>query len=294
MESILTPVLLVLVFALGAMFGSFLNVVIFRLPNKENFVTGGSSCPRCKHKLGALDLVPILSYLFLGRRCRYCKESISPRYLLIELLAGALAVVSYLAFMPPAGFLLATQPQEHLTLSAKEAGLVALWLPFDLPALSTALAAVILTFALLCVLIVVTFIDADTMEIPNALSIWIALLGLAGMVLGPTAQLPWYDHLIGALAVSVPMFILAFLVIGSFGLGDVKLMAAAGLLLGWQLVLVATLIGIFIGGAYGIFLLVTRKKGRKDHFAFGPSLCAGIALSMFAGNNVLAWYLGFF
>ncbi len=106
METVLTTALMIFVFAFGAILGSFLNVVIYRLPQKENFVSGSSYCPRCKHTLGALDLVPILSYLFLGRKCRYCKKPISPRYMLVELLVGLLALASYLAYMPPAGFLL--------------------------------------------------------------------------------------------------------------------------------------------------------------------------------------------
>jgi len=286
--------LLVLVFAFGAIFGSFLNVVIYRLPKKEDFIKGSSYCPNCKHKLMPLDLVPILSYLLLRRKCRYCKDPISPRYMLVETVAGFLAVASYLAFLPPAGFLLEVSATQVFFITAKEAGLIAAWLPFDLPAYGVALGSAIMVFALLCLLIVVTVIDADTMEIPNSLSLWIALLGLFALVIGPTSQLPWYDHLIGAVAISVPMFLLAFIIAGSFGLGDVKLMAAAGLFLGWQLVLLAAFIGVLIGGVYGIYLLVTRKKGRKEHFAFGPALCVGIAISVFVGKHIITWYVGFF
>jgi len=214
--------------------------------------------------------------------------------MLVELLAGLLAVASYLAFLPPAAFLLDGNPAQVFYLTAKEAGLLATWLPFDLAAYSAALISTVMVFALLCLLVVVTFIDADTMEIPNSLSIWIAVLGLLALLIGPTSQLPWYDHLIGAVAISVPMFLLAFIIVGSFGLGDVKLMAAAGLFLGWQLVLVAAFIGVVIGGTYGIYLLATRKKGRKEHFAFGPALCAGIALSIFLGHHIITWYGSFF
>lgn len=295
METVLYIVVFVLVFALGAMIGSFLNVVIYRLPKQENFVSGSSYCPNCTHKLGALDLVPVLSYLFLGRKCRYCKKPISPRYMLVELLMGALAIVSYMAFLPPVGFLLPVDVSVLLTsATASELGLMATWLPFEVSAYAAAIIATVMVFVLLCLLVVVTFIDADTMEIPNSLSIWIAVLGLISFAFGPTAGLPWYDHLIGAVCVSVPMFLLAFVIIGSFGLGDVKLMAAAGLFLGWQLTLVATFLGILFGGAYGIYLLATRKKGRKEHFAFGPALCAGIALSIFIGQPIITWYAGFF
>lgn len=296
MEAALYIVILFLVFALGMFIGSFLNVVIYRLPRKESFVSGRSYCPRCNHKLGALDLVPVASYLFLGRKCRYCKAPISPRYMLIELLTGGLALVSYLAFLPPGGFLLAKSlsSSEFFLTSGKAMQLLAPYLLFDLPAYSAALLAFFLVFFLLCFLVLVSFIDIDTMEIPNSLPLWIAVLGLLSIFVGPTAALPWYDHLIGAVCISLPMFLVAFIVIGSFGFGDVKLIAAAGLFMGWQLTVLAAFIGILLGGLYGIFLLITRKKGRKEHFAFGPALCTGIALSVFAGQLIIPWYLGFF
>ena len=293
METALYIVLLFLIFTIGAVFGSFLNVLIYRLPKKENFVSGSSYCPHCNHKLSPLDLIPIFSYLFLGRKCRYCKESISPRYMLVETLAGISALAAYLAFLPPLGFLLEMDSAQVYFLNAEQVGLAATWLPFDFSAYTAALLSAVIVFTLLCLLLVVTFIDADTMEIPNSLSIWIAALGLLSFAVGPTAHLPWYDHLIGAVAISVPMLLLAFIIVGSFGLGDVKLMAAAGLFLGWQLVLVAAFIGVLIGGVYGIYLLATRKKGRKEHFAFGPALCVGIAHSIFVGQQIITWYLGF-
>jgi leader peptidase (prepilin peptidase)/N-methyltransferase len=294
LEGALYTVLLIFVFALGATIGSFLNVLIYRLPLKLNFVSGRSFCPHCEHPLSALDLVPILSYLGLRGKCRYCKEPISPRYMVVEALTGALALISYLAFLPPAGFLLGAGIDSLYTGTAEEAGLVAGWLPFAVPAFSAAIIAAVMSFFVLCLLVVVTYIDADTMEIPDSLSLWLAALGLISFAFGPTASLPWYDHLIGAVCISVPMCILAFVLVGSFGLGDVKLMAAAGLFLGWQLALVATFIAVLVGGAWGIFLLATRRKGRKDHFAFGPALCAGIAVSLFAGHPLITWYLGFF
>jgi leader peptidase (prepilin peptidase)/N-methyltransferase len=79
----------------------------------------------------------------------------------------------------------------------------------------------------------------------------------------------------------------------AFGFGDIKLMAAAGFFLGWQHTLVALFLGILIGGVYGIYLLATRKKGGEEHFAFGPALCAGIGIAMFAADPILNWYLGF-
>jgi leader peptidase (prepilin peptidase)/N-methyltransferase len=262
--------ILFFVFAIGATFGSFLNVLIYRLPLKLDFVKGSSFCPKCEHKLGALDLVPIFSYLLLSGKCRYCKVPISPRYMIVEIIGGVAALFSYLAFLPPGGFL---------------AG--------DGASFSTrGTLAAVLFFAVLATLIVVAFIDADTQEIPNSLNVALLVCGVLAVFVGPEVAL--LDRGIGLVVVSVPMFVLAFAVAGAFGGGDIKLMAAAGVLLGWQGVLVAVFIGIVIGGVYGITLLLLKKKTRKDHFAFGPALCIGIAVALFYGAPIVQWYGGFF
>jgi leader peptidase (prepilin peptidase)/N-methyltransferase len=287
--------ILIMVFAIGAVIASFLNVVIYRLPRGEGFIAGNSYCPKCEHKLQALDLFPVLSYLFLGRKCRYCKDPISPRYMVVELIGGIMAVISYLAFFPPLAFLLpGSEGKLFAGGSAATLGLVADWLPVAIPSLTGALISAIFVFLVLCLLILVAFIDGDTMEIPDSLSIWLAVLGVISVFIGPYAGLPWYSHLIGLFCVSVPMLVITIIVDGAFGIGDVKLMAAVGLILGWQNILLATFIGILFGGVYGIFLLVSRKKGRKEHFAFGPALCAGITISIFLGNVLLTWYGAFF
>lgn len=144
-------------------------------------------------------------------------------------------------------------------------------------------------FLLLLVLTAVAFIDAKTMEIPNPLVL--AVLALAvlaacmGMRPGPV------ERLIGLFCVSVPMLLLTLAIPGAFGGGDIKLMAAAGAFLGWKLCLMAAFLAILAGGFYGIYLLAAKKKGKKDHFAFGPFLCAGIAAAIFWGNGILDWYL---
>ena len=95
------------------------------------------------------------------------------------------------------------------------------------------------------------------------------------------------------LTAGVPMFLLCLVIDGAFGGGDIKLMAAAGLFLGWQNTLLAMFFGIVFGGIYGIYLLAAKKAGKKDHFAFGPFLCAGIVIAMLFGGPVLEWYCAF-
>ncbi|MDR2035061.1 MAG: A24 family peptidase [Coriobacteriales bacterium] len=247
--------------------------------------------------MGVLLSILLLLLVFavgavVGRLLRLTVKVPAP-VLIVEALTGALGLLSYLAFMPPAGFLLPVDSALVFSCTAYGVGLLAAWLPCDFAALAGAALSAALVFALLCSLLAITLRDSATREIPNALSLTVALLGLVSIFIGPTAAFPWTDHLIGAFAVSVPLLVLALVASGSFGLGDVKLMAAAGVFLGWQLVLVAACIGILIGGVYALYLLLVRKKGRKEHFAFGPALCAGIALSLFVGQPLIIWYLGF-
>ncbi|MCL2111588.1 MAG: A24 family peptidase [Clostridiales bacterium] len=150
--------------------------------------------------------------------------------------------------------------------------------------------AVILCCVVLACLVAIAWADHKTMEIPDRFNIAIAACGVAAIFAMPGIGLS--DRLIGIAVAAVPLLVTAILIDGAFGFGDVKLMAAAGLFLGWQHCLVALFVGIVIGGAYGAFLLITRKKGRADHFAFGPALCVGIGVAMFAGDDVTGWYIG--
>ena len=262
MNSFLFALLYFVIFLIGASVFSFLNVVVYRLPRKMNYVSGHSVCPNCENKLKWYQLIPIFSYIFLGGKCGFCKNKISFRYTLMEILGGVFALGSFLWYV-------------------------------DLFNLDFyALLRSILVFALLGVLTTIAFIDGDTMEIPNGLVIFVAVFGILSYFLFP--EIGIMDRIIGIFSVSVPFLLLTLAIDGAFGGGDIKLMAACGLFLGWKLSLVALFFALLTGGAYGIYLLISKKKDRKDHFAFGPFLCVGVALSQFFGQIVLNWYLGFF
>lgn len=222
-----TVIFIAMTFILGAVIGSFLNVVIIRIPRHEP-ISGAhnrSHCMNCGHQLGTLDLVPIFSYIFLGGKCRYCKARISPRYWIVELVTA----VCY-------------------TLSVMILGLSI---------------SLVIAFVLVAALIVASGIDIDRMEIPYGCSIVIAALGVIATVMSVfTNDMPWYDHLIGAVAVSVPFALLAMF--GAMGGGDVQLMAAAGLLLGWKNIIPAAAIGIVLGAIGGSVELLTVPKGTKQ------------------------------
>ena len=242
-----------IIFFIGASIFSFLNVVIYRIPNHLSFITGRSRCPNCKKQLKAIDMFPVLNWIFLRGKCRFCKAPISLRYPAVELLGGAAAVITVLNY----GWTLQS----------------------------------VLIFTFLCILTVTAFVDYDTMEIPNGFVIAALLSGVAAVFLFPETGL--FSRLIGFFCVSLPLFLITLAIPGAFGGGDIKLMAVCGFFLGWKLTLFAFFFAVLGGGAYGAWLLITKKKGRKEHFAFGPFLCAGMAAAVFIGSPIIDWYTGF-
>ena len=243
---------LVFLTLLGLCVGSFCNVLIYRLPKGEDFVKTRSHCMACGHVLAWYELLPLLSFLLQGGKCRACGAKLSPQYPLVEGLNGGMWLLTGLLF----------------------------WGDWLHAALYCAL------FSLLLVLAV---IDWRTFEIPNGLNLAIFLLGAAQLALDLGN---WKGYLIGMLSVSLFFLLLWFVTVGAgMGLGDVKLMAAAGLLLGWQRILLSMLIGSVAGAAIHS-LRMLRGSGRK--LAFGPYLAAGIWLSALFGEQLIAAYLGLF
>lgn len=141
--------------------------------------------------------------------------------------------------------------------------------------------AALTLFLVSAVLVMITVIDAYTQTIPPVLNIILGVLGLVSILTMPGISVA--ERVIGFFCISVPMFLIVLLVPGGFGGGDIKMMAASGILLGWKGNLAAFFIGLIIGGVYGAFLLISGKKGRKEHFAFGPCLSIGIFVSAYAG-----------
>lgn len=247
-------VLALFLFVFGSVIGSFLGVVVDRVPQGISVAKGRSFCPHCGETLRPRDLVPLVSWLALRGRCRFCGAPISRRCPALEAAGGALALVC--------------------------AGALGL----------TAQAAV--AFGALCVLLCIALIDADTMEIPNGLVLALAGLALLSLFAAPAVGVG--SRLLGAAAVSLPLLLITRLIPESFGGGDVKLMAAAGFLLGWRAVLVAAFLALVAGGLYGVWLLATRRAGRKSHFAFGPFLAGGIGVALLWGEALIGGYLALF
>ncbi len=232
-------------------------------------------CDSCGQVLKVYELIPVFGFLFAQGRCRYCGARIRSSELLSELLGGTLLVLVFFRF-GSSGML--AQP-------------FALSTVLDISAAMTLrkMMALLLLFLVMGLLFLISMIDLETMIIPNGLSLAMFVMGIFGVFLFP--DVPWHEHLIGMMVVSLPMLLITLLIPGAFGGGDVKLMAGAGLLLGWKLTLLAAFVGIIGGGIFGTILLATKKAGRKAHFAFGPFLCIGIVAAVLGGYSILSGYL---
>ncbi|MBR3025350.1 MAG: prepilin peptidase [Oscillospiraceae bacterium] len=250
----------------GLCIGSFLNVCIYRLPLEDpaerSLVKRSSHCPKCGAKIRFYDNVPVFSWLILKGKCRNCKEPISKRYPLVESL-------NWFLYMLALTFIDVMNYPVHAILIA-------------------------LFFS---VLIVIGFIDYDTMEIyPSQLGL-IVILAVLDVIFGHTITIP--QRIIGALAISVPFFIIGevsrIFIKKKYGedfrgieLGDTFLMLVSGLLIGPKCICASALIGIFTAAIVGI---IAKAKGKESKLAFGPYLAIGLVFGSLFGNQMIDWYL---
>ncbi len=233
--------------ALGLCIGSFLNVVIYRLPRGESSVTGWSHCTHCGRAIAWYDLFPLVSHLLLRGRCRNCKAPISWRYPLVECLTAGLFLALYWHFGPTPVLL------KYLFLSA--------------------------------LLVAVSFIDLEHFLIPNSLVLAGVVFGMAGLLI--VRDLSIQSALLGAVSCPGFLLLVSLSSRGGMGLGDVKLAMVTGLFLGWPQGMVGLLIAACTGGLLGIVLLVTGVKGRKDPIPFGPFIALGAMIALFWGGRIL-------
>lgn len=240
------------VLLLGLCVGSFCNVLIYRIPQNEEFVKTPSHCMTCGHRLRWYELIPLLSWLCQRGKCRACGTKLSAQYPLVEALNGLMWLLTAIVFGGD-------------------------WI----------------TVGLYCVLfsmlLVLSVIDWRTYIIPNGINLTIFLLGVVRLA---TDLSNWKLYLIGMLAVSL-VFLLLHLVTGGrgLGMGDVKLVAAAGLLLGWPKMLLAVLAGSLSGA---VIHSLRMRKGSSNKLAFGPYLAAGIWFSALVGEKLITAYLSLF
>jgi len=264
----------------GLCVGSFLNVVIHRLPKMldrgwqaqcaelsgepppelptYNLITPRSQCPACGHRITAVENIPVLSFLFLRGRCSACAAPISARYPLVELLTGALTIAAVLRF--------GVAP--------------------------TAAAACLLIWSL----IALTFIDFDTQLLPDSMTIPLLWGGLLANVAGFVPGVSLRDAVVGAIAGYVALWTIYWLfklIRGKEGMGygDFKLLAALGAWLGWQMLPLIVLLSSFVGAIIGIGLVVFKGRDHQIPLAFGPYLAIAGVIALFFGRSLVSLYL---
>ena len=234
----------------GLVLGSFYNVVGLRIPKGESIVNPPSHCTSCDRRLTAVELIPVLSYVIQGGKCRGCGVKVSPIYCVTEILTAALFTVSYLKF----GF--------------------------------TAELAVALLFVSLLVIINVS--DIAYMLIPNKILLFFLPLLMIARIVSPLD--PWWDSLLGAVVGFGILLLIAVISKGGMGGGDIKLFFLIGLVLGTVNTLLTLFLASLIGMIAGVVILKMKGQGRKTPIPFGPSIALGAMIAYFYGADLIDWY----
>ncbi|WP_263055022.1 prepilin peptidase [Curtobacterium sp. RIT-PI-V] len=269
------PALAAFVAAFGAVFGlavgSFLNVVVHRVPAGMSVVAPASACPKCGRAIRGFDNVPLVSWLVLRGRCRDCAEPISVRYPVVEASTAVLFVAVIVRFLPRAG-------APGAVIAGQTVLLVAL---LFVMAVSVALA----------------LIDIDTHTLPNRIvlpmyPVLVVLLAASSVLTGDWAAM--LRGLLGLVILGGVYLVLAIAAPRGMGFGDVKLAGALGLLLaylGWGPLAVGAFGAFLLGGTFGIVLLLTRRAGRSTGIPFGPWMLLGAWVGAFSGVPIWNAYL---
>lgn len=242
------------VFILGTVIGSFINVCIYRIPKGESIIYPPSYCPRCGYHLRPIDLIPLLSYIWLRGRCRKCGVPISIRYLFVEFLTGVIFLLTFIIF----GF------------------------TFDFFAA---------TILIIC-LITSAFIDLNHQIIPDKLVLPTAAIGLPLTILLRWENLT--DYFFGFAVGGGTILLIVVLSRGGMGGGDIKLFATVGMYLGLRLTVLALLLSFVFGSIAGLILILLKGKKMKDAIPFAPFIALGSIVSLFIGEELINWYWGIF
>jgi len=252
----------IIIFLFGLAVGSFLNCVIYRLAPHQGpggGLGGRSYCPHCQHQLGFWDLVPVLSFLVLKGKCRYCQKSISPQYPLVELTTGVLFLLFFEIRFP--------------IIDIREIGFL---------------------FIISCFLIIIFVYDLKHYVIPDKIIYPAIVIALIYNL--QRCDLLGRSHLLFS-ALGAAAFFGAIVLISRgkwMGIGDIKLAFLMGLLLGFPNILVALFLAFFSGAIIGIGLIISGKKSLKSEVPFGPFLVGGTLVALFWGRTIIEWYLHLF
>lgn len=241
---------------MGLFIGSFLNVCIHRIPREESIVFPSSRCPKCLEKIKPWDNIPVLSYLLLRGKCRHCKEKISARYPLVEMLSALIALAMLYRFGLTASF-----------------AIYYLWA---------------------CVLLIITFIDIDYQIIPDSLSIGGIVVGLALVWWLPVTYPEALIGLGLGAGLLIAVIYGYYFLTGKQGMGggDVKLLGMIGVFTGWEGVLFTIFAGSLLGSLVGIPWALFQRKNMQTAIPFGPFLALGAFIHILFGDMLIDWYLG--
>ena len=261
------------IFVMGLVWGSFLNVVIFRTSHGTSPLSGRSICPKCKHQLAWFYNIPLLSFLWLRGKCAYCKKPISIRYPIIEFLTGVLFVWWFV--MGFNFFKLAGSP----------------W-TFIQPVFWLAVGMVMLSIFMTDMLYTVIPFSLNLMLFSLAL---FYRVGLTGFGIMQTAD--FVRAILSGVGLCSFFLLLQFLTkkikkVDGFGLGDIYLAPSLGLLLGWPKIITGVFLAFVLGALTGLVLILSGKKKMNQYLAFGPFLIIGTVLALLWGNTILNWYIG--
>lgn len=250
--------LLVLSGVLGLAIGSFLNVVIYRLPLGQSLATPPSTCPLCRARLRWIDNIPVLSWMFLGGRCHHCRAPISIQYPLVELVTGALFVL--VTWLTPLGPLLAAR------------------------------------LVLVLILIVLFGIDLHHQILPNAITLPGIGIGFLFSLAGPPGWLDSLLGILlgGGVLYAIAWTYYAVRHEEGLGMGDVKMLAMIGAFLGWKAVLVTLILSSFAGAIVGLGIIAFTRGSMRLALPFGTFLSLGALAAMLVGEPLVTWYAGFF
>lgn len=274
-----TVALLVLVGVLGSLIGSFLNVVVYRVPAGRSIVSPPSACPHCGASIRPWDNIPVISWLVLRGRCRDCGGPIAIRYPLVELATAVFFAV--IAWWQLGSLSAALDGGSAVTLIAAILELVAF---LYLGAISVAL----------------LLIDLDTRRLPNVIVLPGYIVGVVLLAIAAALRLEFSSLLsaaIGGAALFAFYLLLALIRPGGMGLGDVKLAGVLGLFLGWTgwgALLVGVFSAFLLGGIFSIVLMIARRAGRRTAIPFGPWMLIGCWIGVFFGGTIANAYLALF
>lgn len=241
-------------FILGILFGSFFNVVGLRVPKNMSFSTGRSFCPTCKTTLTAFELMPIISFVIQGGKCRYCKEKISYIYPITEIVTGILYAFSYYKF----GFT----------------------------------SELIMALLLMSMLMILFVTDLQYMLIPNKILLFFLPLFIIMRFINPL--IPWHQSITGAIGGFGLVAIIILVSKGGMGAGDMKLFGVLGIVLGLYSVLLTFFLAAFFGAVIGGILMLFKIIGRRQPIPFGPYIVMATIVTYFYGKPIIDIYFSYF